>query len=103
MKALGYVEGQHIVIDTHSWVGATRPLAELAADVVRSNPAVIVAEGNSPIAALKQATTTIPIVMSVVGDPVGSGGFVASIVRPGSNITGLATRRNSSRRSVSSC
>ncbi|HEY7518595.1 MAG TPA: ABC transporter substrate-binding protein [Methylomirabilota bacterium] len=89
MKALGYVEGQTIVIDAHSWVGATRPLAELAAHVVRSNPAVIVVEGNSPIAALKQATTTIPIVMSVVGDPVGSG-FVASIVRPGGNITGLA-------------
>ncbi|HXU91823.1 MAG TPA: ABC transporter substrate-binding protein [Methylomirabilota bacterium] len=89
MKALGYVEGQNIVIDVHSWVGATRPLAELAADVVRSNPAVIVAEGNSPIAALKQATTTIPIVMAVVGDPVGSG-FVASIVRPGGNITGLS-------------
>jgi ABC transporter substrate binding protein len=53
------------------------------------NPAVIVAEGNQAMFALKHATTTIPIVMAVAGDPVGSG-FVTSLARPGANITGLS-------------
>ena len=86
---LGYVDGQNVSIEVRSWLGEARPLAELAGDLVRSSPAVIVAEGNPTLGALKQATTSVPIVMSVVGDPVGSG-FVASLARPGSNITGLS-------------
>jgi putative ABC transport system substrate-binding protein len=89
LRAAGYVDGKNIRIETHSWAGATRPLPELAAGVMKSGPAVVVAEGNSTIAALKQASATVPIVMSVVGDPVGSG-FAASLVRPGANITGLS-------------
>ena len=89
LQALGYVDGKNVLIEAHSWAGATRPLAELAAGVVQPRPAVIVAEGNTAIAALKQASRTVPIVMSVVGDPVGSG-FVGSLVRPGANITGLS-------------
>ncbi|HSE05859.1 MAG TPA: ABC transporter substrate-binding protein [Methylomirabilota bacterium] len=86
---LGYVDGENVVIDARSWLGEARPLGDLAADVARSGPAVIVAEGNPALAALKHATQSIPIVMSVVGDPVGSG-FVASLARPGGNITGLS-------------
>lgn len=89
LRELGYVDGQNVLIDTRSWLGAGRPLAELAADLVRSSPAVIVAEGNPALLALKQATQSVPIVMSVVGDPVGSG-LVASLARPGANITGLS-------------
>lgn len=89
LQALGYVDGTNVRIEEHSWAGATRPLAELAAGVVQPGPAVIVAEGNAALAALKQASRMVPIVMSVVGDPVGSG-FVASLVRPGGNVTGLS-------------
>lgn len=89
MKDHGYVDGQNVQIDVRSWLGESRPLTDLAAEVVRSRPAVIVAEGNSPVAALKQATRSVPIVMAVVGDPVGSG-FVASLARPGANITGFS-------------
>ena len=89
LKELGYADGRNVVIESHSWFGAARPLADLAAELVRLNPAVIVAEGNMAMFALKHATTTIPIVMAVVGDPVGSG-FVAKLARPGANITGLS-------------
>ena len=89
LKELGYVQEKNIWVEVHAWGGAARPLAELAAGVVQSGPAVIVAEGNPTIAALKGAGGTVPIVMSVVGDPVGSG-FVGSLVRPGTNITGLS-------------
>jgi putative ABC transport system substrate-binding protein len=90
LRPLGYVEGRNITIDARSWAGVSRPLADLAAEVVASRPAVIVTEGNPAILALKQATASrpIPIVMAVVGDPVGSG-FIASLSRPGGNITGL--------------
>jgi len=89
LTELGYVDGQNVVIDARSWLREVRPLADLAADLVRLSPAVIVAEGNPALVALKQATQSVPIVMSVVGDPVGSG-FVASLARPGANITGLS-------------
>lgn len=72
-----------------SWLGEARPLADLVAELVRLNPAVIVAEGNPAILALTRATSTVPIVMAVVGDPVGSG-FVASLARPGANVSGLS-------------
>jgi ABC-type uncharacterized transport system substrate-binding protein len=77
------------VIDTHAWYDESRPLPELAAELVRRRPAVIVAEGNPPVLALKNATTTVPIVMTVVADPVGSG-LVASLARPGGNVTGFS-------------
>ena len=88
LRDLGYLERQNVVLEVHAWVGADK-LADLAAALVQSNPAVIVAESNSAIVALKGATQTIPIVMTSVGDPVGSG-FVANLARPGGNITGLS-------------
>jgi putative ABC transport system substrate-binding protein len=102
LRELGYVDGQNVLVDTRSWLGAGRPLAELAADLVRSSPAVIVAEGNPALLALKQATQSVPIVMSVVGDPVGSG-LVASLARPGANITGLSNTAEQRAASDSSC
>jgi putative ABC transport system substrate-binding protein len=89
MREQGYVDGRDAVIDARSWRGETRPLADLAAELVGLNPAVIVAEGNQTVLALKRATSTVPIVMSVVADPVGSG-FAASLPRPGANVTGLS-------------
>lgn len=89
MSHHGYVEGRDVVIEARSWLGEARPLADLAAELVRLNPALIVAEGNPAILALTRATSTVPIVMAVVGDPVGSG-FVASLARPGANVTGLS-------------
>ena len=89
LREIGYGDGQNVAIDARTWLGAARPLGDLAAEVVRGSPAVIVAEGNPTLAALKKATQTVPIVMAVVGDPVGSG-FVASLARPGANITGLS-------------
>lgn len=89
LRELGYVPGQNVVLEIHPWVGADTELADRAAAIVRAQPAVIVAEGNVVIATLKRATQAIPIVMAVVGDPVGSG-FVASLARPGGNVTGLS-------------
>jgi putative ABC transport system substrate-binding protein len=89
LSELGYAEGRNVAIDTHAWYAESRPLSELAAELVRQKPAAIVAEGNPAVLALKSATTTVPIVMSVVADPVGSG-YVASLARPGGNVTGLS-------------
>ena len=89
LRELGYTEGRNVVLDLHSWSSANRPLADLARELVQGNPTVIVAESNQAILALKGATLTVPIVMAVAGDPVGSG-FVTSLARPGANITGLS-------------
>jgi putative ABC transport system substrate-binding protein len=89
LQELGYVDGRNILVSRHSWAGDTRPLPEMAADLVKLNPAVIVAEGNPALFALRQATQTVPIVMAIVADPVGAG-FVATLPRPGGNITGLS-------------
>jgi putative ABC transport system substrate-binding protein len=67
--------------------------AELAAELVRSNVDVIVATGTPVYRALKQATSTVPVVITVSADPVGEG-FVASLARPGGNITGLSSRND---------
>src|SRR2546425_4769490 len=86
---LGYVEGQNVVIE-YRWAGGRNErFSDLVADLVRLNVAVIVASGTPAVRAAKAATSTIPIVMTSVGDPVASG-FVASLARPGGNITGLS-------------
>jgi putative ABC transport system substrate-binding protein len=89
MAEFGYVEGKNVVIEWRFADGAYERLPALAADLVRLNVDVIVAPSSSAIRAAQQATTTIPIVFLSTGDPVGSG-FVASLARPGGNITGLS-------------
>ncbi len=89
LRELGYVEGRNIVFERRFAWGKQERLPELAADLVRLNVDVIVTGGNPVIAAVKQATATIPVVMAVSRDPVGSG-FIASLARPGGNITGLS-------------
>jgi ABC-type uncharacterized transport system substrate-binding protein len=90
LRELGYVEGKNIVIEWRFAEDKADRLAGLAAELVRLKVEVIVTGGPWPTRAAKEATTTIPIVMTQVGDPVGSG-FVASLARPGGNITGLST------------
>ena len=89
LRELGYVEGRNIVIERRFAGGKQERLPDLAVDLVRLNVDVIVTGSNPVIAAVKQATATIPIVMAVSRDPVGSG-FLASLARPGGNITGLS-------------
>jgi len=89
LRELGYFEGQNIIVEYRWANGIVKQLPELAADLVRRNVRLIVAIGNREITAAKAATSTIPIVMVVAIDPVGVG-FVASIARPGGNLTGLA-------------
>jgi len=89
MRQLGYVEGKNLVIEYRWADGKYDRLSDLAADPVRLRVDVIVTVGDPVIQAAKKATTTIPIVMASVGDPVGRG-FVASLARPGGNITGVS-------------
>src|SRR5213594_5041282 len=90
LRDLGYVEGKNIVIEWRSWEGKQDRLPSLAAELAHLKVDAIVAVGSSDIRSAKEATATIPIVMIVGGDAVGNG-FVASLARPGGNITGLAT------------
>src|SRR5713226_9702676 len=90
LRELGYVEGQNIVIEWRWAEGKWDRLPVLAAELVRLNVEVIVTGGSTSSGAAKKVTTTIPIVMAQTNDPVGSG-FVASLARPGGNMTGLST------------
>jgi ABC-type uncharacterized transport system substrate-binding protein len=90
LRALGYVEGKNIVIERRHAEGKLDRLPALAAELVRLNVDVIVTSGPTATRPAKEATFTIPIVMTFDDDPVGSG-FVASLARPGGNITGLST------------
>jgi ABC-type uncharacterized transport system substrate-binding protein len=90
LRELGYVEGKNIVIEWRSAEGKAERLAALASELVRLKVDAIVTGGATNTRAAKEATHTIPIVMAQDSDPVGSG-FVASLARPGGNITGLAT------------
>src|SRR4030095_4914591 len=88
LRELGYVEGKDIFIE-YRLAKTPDQLPDLAAELVRLKVAVIVTTGTPATLAAKQATTTTPIVMIGLGDPVGSG-LVASLARPGGNITGLS-------------
>jgi putative tryptophan/tyrosine transport system substrate-binding protein len=88
LHALGWVEGQNLVIEHQSAAGKEDRLPDLAAALVRLQVDIIVAPGPVAIRAAKQATTTIPIVMVGTSDPVALG-LVASLARPGGNLTGL--------------
>jgi len=91
LRELGYVEGKNIVIEWRYGDGKLDRLPALAAELVRLKVDVIVTAAPPVTRAAKQATVTIPIVMAFDDDPVGSG-FVASLNRPGGNITGLSTQ-----------
>src|SRR5215813_13591297 len=90
LRELGYVEGKNIVIEWRSAEGKLDHVPALVAELVRLNVDVIVTAGPVPTCVSKDATSTIPIVMTQVNDPVRSG-LVASLARPGGNITGLST------------
>src|SRR2546426_298345 len=89
MRERGYMDGQNFVIEIRAAESRFDRLPGLAADLVRSKVDVILVGATAPLRAAKDATNTVPIVIAGVGDPVGTG-FIASLERPGGNITGEA-------------
>ena len=90
LRELGYAEGKNIVIEFRYAEGKVDRMPDLAAQLVRLKVDIIFSTGPQSTRAAKEATSTIPIVMGFDNDPVGNG-FVASLARPGWNITGLST------------
>jgi len=90
LSKLGWLEGKSITVDYRFAEGKLERLPALAADLARLNVDLIVVSETTPALAAKRATTTIPIVMTNVGDPVAAG-LVASLARPGGNVTGLSS------------
>src|SRR5262245_61014564 len=89
LSKLGWTEGKNIAFEYRFMEGKLERLPELAADLVRLKVDLIVVRGTPATLAAKSATTTIPIVMAASADPVGAG-LVASLARPGGNVTGLS-------------
>ena len=90
LSKLGWTEGKNFTIESRfAEKTSTARLPELAVELVRLKVDLIVVAGEPPALAAKKATTTIPIVMTIAGDPVGSG-LVASLARPGGNVTGFS-------------
>jgi putative ABC transport system substrate-binding protein len=89
LRDLGYIEDRQFSMDVRNAGGQLDRLPALAAELVRVPVDIIAAGGEAPIRAARQATDKIPIVMLIAGDPVGSG-LVASLARPGGNITGMS-------------
>ena len=94
MRELGYVEGKTVVLEVRYAEARAERFPELARELVGLKVDVIVAGSDAAIAAVKRETQTIPIVMVFSTDPVGTG-FVASIARPGGNVTGLSSLQSS--------
>ncbi len=92
LRELGYVEGKNILLEYRYAEGKLERLPALANELIRLKVDVIVTSGPLPTRVTKEATTSIPIVMAQDADPVGNG-FVASLARPGGNITGLSAQR----------
>lgn len=92
LALLGHVEGRDYVIEGRWTGGGVEPLPAFARELVALGPALIVTGGTAAITALKAASSTVPVVFLSVGDPVASG-FVASLARPGRNITGVMLRQ----------
>ena len=90
MRERGWVEGTHYVVDQASYQGRAELIPAAVAEVMARQPDLIIGSGSPPMRALMQATKTIPIVMYSVADPVGQG-FIASLGRPGGNVTGLTS------------
>jgi ABC-type uncharacterized transport system substrate-binding protein len=91
MRALGWIEGRDVTIEYRWGEGRADRFAELAAELVRLKADIVFTYGSSTSAAAKQATSVIPIVFTLVGDPVEIG-LVASLARPGSNVTGVSNQ-----------
>jgi len=89
LRDLGYIEGKNITIEYRFTKGNLKEISDLAADLVHKKVDVIITSGTDLARAIQQVTTTIPIVLVVTGDPVGTG-LVASLARPGGNITGFS-------------
>jgi putative tryptophan/tyrosine transport system substrate-binding protein len=91
MRAHGWIEGRTVAIEYRWGDGRSERLAEIVAEFVRLKVNVIVTAGTAAVAAAKQTTSVIPIVFGQAGDPVGTG-LVASLARPGGNVTGLSNQ-----------
>jgi ABC-type uncharacterized transport system substrate-binding protein len=92
LREFGWIESRNLTVEYRYAEGRSERYAEVAAEFVRLNVDVIVTYGTPAVAATKQATPAIPIVFAVAGDPVGSG-LVASLARPGGNVTGLSLQK----------
>ena len=88
MRERGWIEGTHFVVDVVHTDPGPQHMPAMAAELVRRRPDLIVTSSTTTVGAIMKATATIPIVFYGVGDPVGSG-FVASLARPGGNVTGV--------------
>ena len=91
LRELGWVEGRKIAIEVRWADGHSERFAEIAAELVQLKVDVILTHTTPPVLAAKQATSVIPIVFATAGDPVGNG-LVASLARPGGNVTGLSSQ-----------
>jgi putative ABC transport system substrate-binding protein len=89
LRDAGLIDGQTATIVFREADGHVERLPQLAAELIAANPTILISAGPQPIAALKDATTTIPIVMAIVSDPV-TYGFVRSLAHPNGNLTGLS-------------
>jgi putative ABC transport system substrate-binding protein len=92
LRELGWIEGRTVAIEYHWAEGRSERAAEIAAEFVQRKVDVIVTSGTATVAAAMQATSVIPIVFATAGDPVGTG-LVASLARPGGNVTGLSIQQ----------
>jgi putative ABC transport system substrate-binding protein len=91
LRELGWIEGRTVAIEVRWAEGRSERFAEIAAEFVRLKVDVILTHNTPPVLAAKQATSIIPIVFATAGDPVGAG-LVASLARPGGNVTGLSSQ-----------
>jgi putative tryptophan/tyrosine transport system substrate-binding protein len=91
LRERGWIEGRDIALELRWAEGKNERFADIAAEFVRLNVDVIVTTGTAPVVAAKQATSVIPIVFTSAGDPVATG-LVASLARPGGNVTGLSNQ-----------
>jgi putative ABC transport system substrate-binding protein len=91
LRDLGWIEGRTVAIEYRWAEGRNESMAEVAAEFVRAKVNVIVAQGTQAALAAKNATASLPIVFALPGDPVGTG-LVASLARPGGNVTGLSSQ-----------
>jgi putative tryptophan/tyrosine transport system substrate-binding protein len=91
LRELGWIEGRNVAIEVRWAEGRTERFAGIAAELVRLKVDVILTHNTPTVLAAKQATSVIPIVFAAAGDPVGTG-VVASLARPGGNVTGLSTQ-----------